>query len=99
MHPRRPLLKRVAIWTAAVVLLLAWYVASFPFLIVACRNFCPGARPALGAVYYPVVWYIERDLPGARTYHDYYNQCSRYARGVLGQSRPAPQPKKRPTPL
>jgi hypothetical protein len=47
-HPRRPLLKRVAIWTAAIVLLLVWYVASFPFLIVACRKFCPALGRHLG---------------------------------------------------
>jgi hypothetical protein len=75
MHPRRPLLKRVCLWTAAVVLLLAGYLAGMPFVITATILHAPALLPAAWAFYSPVTYAIANDLPGTNAYESYYRWC------------------------
>ena len=80
MQPRRPLLKRVAVWTAAVVLLLAGYVAGMPFAELAVLRFVPSLEPAALAFYAPVIYAIKREFPGKDAYLQYYAWCQRPVR-------------------
>jgi hypothetical protein len=64
MRARRPVLKRIALWTAAVVLLLAGYVAGAPFANYFDRG-NPIARPVLRVLYVPLVYVAANpDAPG-----------------------------------
>jgi hypothetical protein len=75
MHPRRPLLKRVAVWTAAFVLLLAGYVASSAFVVcITVKNY-PASLPVLKVIYSPIEVYVREKLPGTK-------MLERYARWV-----------------
>ena len=53
-RPRRTLLKRACLWTGAVVLFLASYLASVPFAAVV-HNRYPAATPIVMIVYAPVI--------------------------------------------
>jgi hypothetical protein len=66
MHPRRPLLKRVTLWTAAVVLLLAGYVGGSPFVaFVVERHGPPQSWRAFEVVYAPLIYIVENpNAPG-----------------------------------
>jgi hypothetical protein len=76
MHPRRPLLKRVAVWTAAVVLLLALYVLGGPFVILLCERHGPAIVPVLEIIYAPLM-YVDRDsqAPGHFAFQAYAKWC------------------------
>jgi hypothetical protein len=76
MHPRRPLLKRVALWTAAVVLLLASYVLGAPFVAFFGQRYTPKLEPVFIAVYAPLV-YVSRnsDAPGHTEFNAYVQWC------------------------
>lgn len=79
MHPRRPLLKRVAVWTAAVVLLLAGYVGSAPFVVNLVLPRFPAAEPAIIAIYAPLLLYTKGhpNWPGNRAFVEYEAWCRR----------------------
>jgi len=79
MPTRRPILKRVALWTAAVVLVLAGYLASLPFVDFVDSRY-PVARPVLVVLYSPILLVIGReDAPG----HDLYIAYLEWAREHL----------------
>jgi hypothetical protein len=77
---RRPLLKRVALWTAAVVLLLAGYLAGMPFAEHVVVNHVPSLEPAALAFYAPVIYAIKSEYPGTEPYLRYYKWCTRALR-------------------
>lgn len=57
-----------------VVLLLALYLAAYPFVVVAYFSFpsaMPITAPVIRAVYAPVVLYARADLPGTSWYRHY----------------------------
>jgi hypothetical protein len=83
MPYRRPLLKRIALWTGAVVLLLAWYLAGAPFVAVASDRYLPAATPILAVVYSPLVYVTGRpDRPGSG--FEFYRQYLRWCYKTLG---------------
>lgn len=75
MHPRRPLLKRVALWTAAVVLLLGGYVAGMPIAAYAVGKYADWAEPVGVIVYAPLIYALKNDLPGSEPYEAYCEWC------------------------
>ena len=77
---RRPILKRSAVWTAGVVLALAWYVASYPFAVLATWRSPVGEHPKVTAAlmipYLPIRYYVQDyGHPGAESYGRYCNWC------------------------
>ena len=73
---RRPLLKCVTVWTAAVVLLLATYMAGAPIVFVMAAMHCQPALPFLDAVYTPLRLYAEHpEIPGSQAYNEYGMWC------------------------
>jgi hypothetical protein len=77
-HTRRPLLKRVTLWTAAAVLLLTSYVLGAPFVILISGRHCPRALPFLDAAYAPLHVYVNtQQIPGSSSYNDYALWCQR----------------------
>jgi hypothetical protein len=68
---RRPLLKRIALWTAAVVLLLVAYLAGAPIAVMLSLRHFPRALPVLKIAYYPLDSYLIADLPGSTLYIEY----------------------------
>jgi len=78
MHARRPLLKRVAVWTAAVVLLLVSYVLGAPFVARYCARYVPAAQPAFVVIYAPLVHVAHvPDAPGHESFIAYVEWCNR----------------------
>jgi len=74
---RRHVLKRIAVWTAAVVLLLVAYIAGAPIIggLIAL-NF-PAALPCVRAAYAPLGYYcMESDWPGSSYYRSYAEWCA-----------------------
>jgi hypothetical protein len=71
MHLRRPLLKRVAIWTAAAVLLPLSYLVRAPFVIVFLSTKFSSTLPVLVIAYEPAEMYLRSDLPGSALYERY----------------------------
>jgi hypothetical protein len=65
LFPRRPFLKRVASWTAGVMLAMGSYVASTPVMGTLMMEYYPQAHPVYEFVYAPVHKYMKSDLPGA----------------------------------
>ena len=69
--PIRQIQKRSVVWSIAIMLLLASYVAGEPFLtgLALCR--CRNAMPVVSAVYAPIGVYRSRDLLGADSLRSY----------------------------
>jgi hypothetical protein len=95
MLARRPILKRLVVWSLAAALLLTSYVAGEPFVtyLAVCR--CQPAIPVVHAVYAPLIAYRIRGLPGTtslRTYSLWGAKSSLpwFARESLGHQFPAP---------
>ena len=76
MPARRPLLKRVALWTGAIVLLLAGYLAGMPFAAVTASKF-PALQPVAIVVYAPLIFAARDGWPGSRAYQSYVDWCYR----------------------
>ena len=78
MPTRRPLLKRVALWSGAFVLLLVGYVAGAPFVAYFGERLFPPGKPVFMAVYAPLV-YIAKDAgaPGHAEFTAYLQWCHR----------------------
>jgi hypothetical protein len=75
---RRPLLKRVALWTAAAVLFLVWYVASAPFVEFAALRYARVAEPVLVVFYAPLIFVARNpDAPGHYEFLAYLDWCHR----------------------
>ena len=76
----RPILKRIAVWTAGVALLLSMYVAGEPIVtgIVLCRF--RAAIPVVSLVYEPVNRYRKWQLPG-------YERLWRYRQWGIDETR------------
>jgi hypothetical protein len=75
---RRPLLKRIAVWTAAVVLLVVSYVGGAPIVILLAGRHYPHALPFLDAAYAPLHAYVNTpEVPGSEAYYDYALWCQR----------------------
>lgn len=75
MFKPRSLLKRAALWTAAVVLGIVGYVAGMPFVRYVAYSYVPASAPFLEIVYAPVIFAIDRELPGTRAYISYCFWC------------------------
>lgn len=67
-----PVLKRIVLRAAAVLLLLAWYVASEPFSRTVAALYCPVVSPAVQMFYSPLRSYVRSELPGARHIVEYH---------------------------
>jgi len=78
MRPRRPLLKRVVLWMAAIVLLLASYILGAPFAAFFAQKYLPVAvaQPVFMVVYAPLI-YVSHDpnAPGHLEFVAYLNWC------------------------
>ena len=84
MPTRRPLLKRVALWTGAVVLLLASYVLGAPFVDFAATRYAPPfVEPVLKAVYAPII-FLDRnpEAPGHHAFQAYLTWCQEKLRRI-----------------
>src|SRR5262245_57754990 len=92
MTPRRPIWKRLAACTAALMLLLTVYAASYPVNLFVATFYFPRAMPVVFAVYSPLIVYAERPKQqgvrmslGGRLYYDYavwaYGSLSERIRG------------------
>lgn len=75
MAAHRSLLKRAALWTAAVVLGIVGYVAGMPIVGYVAFAYAPASMPFLEIVYAPVIFALDRELPGTRAYLTYYFWC------------------------
>jgi len=72
MHSRRSRLRRVVLWPAAAVLLLAAYALSPPFLSYWVTRYAPPAMPVLRALWSPLELYARHPAwPGSRAYVEY----------------------------
>ncbi|MFO1096421.1 MAG: hypothetical protein U0992_24410 [Planctomycetaceae bacterium] len=91
MSSRHTILKRVAAWNAGVLLLLALYVASVPFVAFWSEAHAPRLRPFLRVLFAPVVVYVQHhNWPGSRAYMRYEAWCDKkltsyYAKDPLTQ--------------
>jgi len=84
-------LKRIAVWTAVFVLLLALYVASCPFVIALNRRYDLGLRLAIKVSYAPTLLILnDRDAPRNDLYLAYAMWCQEK---VAGLPFPAPPPR------
>jgi len=73
---RRPLAKRAALWTAAVVLMLVGYIAGAPIVAAFAIKHHPSTVPWLVVVYGPVDYYCRHpELPGCEIYLSYVRWC------------------------
>lgn len=76
MPKRRSTLKRVALWTAAVVVLLVGYVAGAPFVAVVTERYFPSSAPFFRVVYAPLGYVArDRDAPGHEAFKAYVTWC------------------------
>lgn len=72
-HPHLDvILKRVALWTIAVVVLPAGYFAGAPFALFAVRRYAPELIPLLEVAYCPVWLLVEHGFPGEGAYAAYW---------------------------
>jgi hypothetical protein len=86
-RPCPPILNRIAKWTAAGMLLLAWYFASPPFAFRVAQRHFPAALPALTTIYRPSEYYVtHEELPGSKLYHWYMGRSDRIARNALREA-------------
>lgn len=77
MQTRRSLLKRVTLWTAGVVLLLASYVGGAPLVFWTVVSRFPEAAPVMRVVYAPVMYFCDHsDWPGSEAYQEYAVWCA-----------------------
>src|SRR5262245_42821356 len=84
MSARHPLQKRIAVWTAVAVLLLAAYVLGAPFVILLAGRHCPRALPFLDATYAPLHVYVNNpEVPGSDAYNNYALWCQRQFEGEM----------------
>jgi hypothetical protein len=72
----------------ALVLFLAWYLASAPFVQVGIGKFLPVNGVTIAAIrfsnifYGPISWYaVDQDRPGVRAYISYMEWCVRLMNG------------------
>ena len=76
MSSRRPILKRIAAWTAAAAMLLVAYVAGAPFVTGLAARKCPSVIPALVVAYAPLVYLTQHDdVIGHETWARYVQWC------------------------
>ena len=76
MPTRRPLLKRVALWTGAVVLLLTWYPLGAPFAVYFFAYRFPAAMPAVTVLYFPLDYFLRHEeILGSQAYRYYVDAC------------------------
>jgi hypothetical protein len=65
MHARRPRLKRIAVWTAAVVLLLAGYIGGAPVVAFFAQRYLPQSESFFQVVYAPLLYVAQNpEAPG-----------------------------------
>lgn len=78
MPARRPLLKRVALWMTAIVLLLVVYVLGAPFVAYFGQRLVPAGKPVFEVLYAPLI-YVSRDpgAPGHAEFTAYLQWCHR----------------------
>lgn len=87
MPSRRPLLKRVTLGTAGVVLLLASYVLGAPVVAFFAQRHAPQLEPVFIVVYAPLV-YVARnpDAPGHLAFKAYVDWCDKVLRNAIGDA-------------
>lgn len=72
----RTLLKRIALWTAAVMLAFAGYLASAPMVVVLVMPRFPAIIPVLYVAYGPLDYLcVHSEYPGSRSYGAYAEWC------------------------
>jgi hypothetical protein len=75
----RPIMKRAALWTAAVVLAIVAYFISIPFVSVFCSQTSIGGHPIVfkaGQIYsIPAIRLCEHELPGSALFQSYFDWC------------------------
>lgn len=71
MPARRPILNRFVIWSLAIILLLASYVAGEPFVTTLAVQRCRPAIRVAHAVYGPLRAYRMHELPCAASLRSY----------------------------
>jgi hypothetical protein len=79
LPPGNPVVKRNALRIAAVLLLLTWYVGGMPVAKVVLNHWLPWT-PLIWCAhvfYSPLDSYVTSGLPGADTYKDYCEWCTR----------------------
>lgn len=74
-HQLRPFFKRAALWMAAVVLILASYMAGAPMVLGWLSYRFPAAVPIMRIIYAPLVSYAKGSWPGAESYRQYARWC------------------------
>lgn len=94
MLTRRPILKRVAVWTAGVVLAFVLYLLGAPIVIFTVVPRFPSATPVLMVLYLPLDYYCDpsADRPGADLYRDYAEWCRDKLMPPPAQAPPPPLP-------
>lgn len=81
MPARRTLLKRITLWTAAAVLVLASYILGAPLVWFGTWRYAPELIPVVNVLYAPFNFYCSHpELPGSRSVSDYYAWCYNEAR-------------------
>jgi hypothetical protein len=81
--------RRFTVCAAAAVLLLAWYVASPPFVFPVAETFVPKAMPGLRVIYGPVEAYaVNQDLPGSKLYGTYIGRTVPVVKNALNPINP-----------
>jgi hypothetical protein len=80
----RPMLKRAALWTAAFVVLVVWYVGAAPFVAFMLQRYLPASKPIFDVVYAPLVYIAKTDdAPGHDLFLAYAQQCDALVREVF----------------
>jgi len=86
MHLRRPILKRIAMWTAAVVLLPVLYMSGAPIVGGWVALNFPAALPIVRTAYAPLSYYcMESDWPGSSYYRTYAEWCAEKVTKLCGR--------------
>jgi hypothetical protein len=81
---RRPTLKRAAVWTTVVLLLLALYVAGAPIIWFVTWKYVPDLIPVVSVCYVPFnIYRSHPDWPGSVWIGEYYDWCYNETRRLL----------------
>lgn len=84
MLPRRAIVKRCRLWTAAIALLDTAYLALEPFVVTAVDIRYRWMRPMTDVIYVPVGAYLsDHELPGSESFGHYVRRCSNWTRCKL----------------
>jgi len=93
MPTRRPILKRVAVWTAGVLLAFVLYLAGAPLVIFTVLPRFPAIVPVFKILYGPIDYYGRQDgWPGSHSYRNYVEWCRDRLMPRPPALPPAPQP-------